>query len=515
MNKRIKVAVSVAIAIKSIIFIFFAYQFTKYYPSKNIINNIFIVAGDTYSYFPPIEALIDGNGYSFKTETDGKLRYLPYAERMPGLIPLYGPMYYFFGSNTGRFLFILTQFCLSTIALILLAYLAFELFHSWPIFYGVLFIYTFSTFIWILDHWGLSDSLAISFSTISIYFFVRALRIQEKGNLLPALRRKVNFLILFSGILMCWATFIRPVYGIFFAWLILSYLYLFFPRNKYQLIVSFYHLLLYITPLIICLSLWTARNYAKFNKIIPLQVPYEDTFGKHTYLLRHEVITMAGNEVQPWAQGSVGQWFYPYFIENKYHYPKNPITQHPFTNKDFTPDFNIDSLIKLRERYHNSFRSDYSGQKRKEFEKLTINSAKFYIASYKKNHPFRYYIFTPAEITLKFFFVKSLSNLPFPKVSKMKLYHKILKGLFVVFYNLIVLLGIGGFILAIKEKKWLVILICSCVIPYIGLITFYYKSMEHRYFSTAYPFFVILAAYAGVLLLNYFRQNHNNSKLSA
>jgi hypothetical protein len=247
-------------------------------------------------------------------------------------------------------------------------------------------------------------------------------------------------------------------------------------------------------------GLWTARNYAVFKQIIPLQMPYTNMYAKHTYILREELIPMTGNDIQPWTQGSVGQWFFPYFLENKYVYPKDPIKEHPFSSKDFTPDFNLDSLILLRERYHNSFRSEFSVQERKKYEELTLASINFYVASYKKHRPFRYYLLSPLEITFKFFFVKRLSNFPFPKLAEMKLYQKVLKALSIVFYNLIVLLGILGFIMAVWEKKWLALLICTSVIPYIGLITIYYKVLEHRYFATAYPFFTLFAAYVVVTM---------------
>lgn len=98
-------------------------------------------------------------------------------------------------------------------------------------------------------------------------------------------------------------------------------------------------------------------------------------------------------------------------------------------------------------------------------------------------------------MTVKFLFVKHLGLFPFPPRIEMTFLQFFIKGIYIIFYNVIVLLGIIGFIQLAGCKNRFPFLLGTIVIPYILLITVHYFCREHRYFTMLYPLFVVFAGY--------------------
>jgi len=89
-------------------FILIALLYYQNWPKDSIVNYLFIVSGDTDGYYDPIESFVQSGDYSSFC-------------RMPGLLPIYAPLYYLFGAMWGKTLVIILQFIVSTISVYLLA----------------------------------------------------------------------------------------------------------------------------------------------------------------------------------------------------------------------------------------------------------------------------------------------------------------------------------------------------------------------------------------------------------
>jgi hypothetical protein len=148
-----------ALTIKGCLFLLFALNFIQNWPAKWITNSIFIASGDTIGYYEPVEAF--ANGYGYNTFC-----------RMPGLLPIYAPLYFLFGGIWGKTLVIVLQFLLSSLSVYFLARTAELIFNNNRIFYISFFLYAFSSFVSIWDHYGYSDSFSTSLLIFSFYLFV-------------------------------------------------------------------------------------------------------------------------------------------------------------------------------------------------------------------------------------------------------------------------------------------------------------------------------------------------------
>jgi hypothetical protein len=420
-------------------------------------NLLFASSGDTEGYFQPIEAFVEGHGYSMLQATEkGASRYKTYTDRMPGLLPVYAPLYSVAGKQLGRSAFILFQLFASCLSVLALGAIAQMLFRSVALQITVMLLYSISAFISLLDHYGLSDSLSISFFIFSLYFFLKFYYASAGEPSLPAVRKPV---LPFSQI---------PVFQLF-------------------------------------LSGW----------FIPLQTAYSDIFPEQTRLLMDKVIPMTGGDFQPWVKGSEGEFLFRGLTSENLH-RKVSINESPYSPNDFTPEFTFDSLLQLRTYFY--LASDHpdntlSEEKREIYKALTIQSGQKYIDSFRKHYPFRYYFLSYAEMTIKFLFVKNLSRFPFPIYSEMSLLHIFLKAGSIVLYNLIVLFGLIGFIQTAITHQRLPFLMVGLVIPYILLITVYYFCREHRYFAMVYPLFVIFAGYALLQTLTLLRRRFSFLRL--
>jgi hypothetical protein len=98
-------------------------------------------------------------------------------------------------------------------------------------------------------------------------------------------------------------------------------------------------------------------------------------------------------------------------------------------------------------------------------------------------------------------FPTRLDNLPFPKVSDMKLYQKLTKAGYLVLLNLVSLLGLIGIFVSFSRKNLYVIIPLSIVFIVACLLGF----VEQRYLLPAYPFFCIYSAVTLEWIFNKFR----------
>src|SRR5436190_18097032 len=273
----------IAFIIKAGLFFFFALNFIQNWPHGWIINSIFITAGDTGGYYDPIESWVNGLGYNTFC-------------RMPGLLPIYGPLYWLFGAVWGKTVVIILQLCASAVSVYLLAKTAARIFQSSKIFFVCFFLYSFSSFVSIWDHYGLSDSFSTSFLIISFYFFVSYFE-----------NAKAYALIL-SGVFVAWSVFFRPINGIVLS----CYIFIFFLNTKTGFYRFFKGSIFLALPLIVLISAWTLHNYLSFRKIVPLQGTLSECssgrLSEDHIAIRNLIITWGG-DFQEWSLGGETEWF--------------------------------------------------------------------------------------------------------------------------------------------------------------------------------------------------------------
>ena len=77
------------------------------YANKGAIQGVFAIEGDTFGYFEPIRNWVDGLGYGSPC-------------RMPGLLPIFAPLYALFGNIWAQNIFIILQLLCSCMSIYLL-----------------------------------------------------------------------------------------------------------------------------------------------------------------------------------------------------------------------------------------------------------------------------------------------------------------------------------------------------------------------------------------------------------
>lgn len=465
--------IGIALLIKLVLFILFAVNFLQNWPAHFIINHFFIGSGDTAGYYEPVEAFAKGLGYT------------SYC-RMPGLLPIYGPLYFLFGEAWGKTGVILVQFLFSATSVYFLARAAELIFKSRRIFLITFFLYAGSSFVSIWDHYGLSDSFSTSFLVLGFYFFAAYLNSARSRDLI------------LSGFWITWSIFFRPINGIIFPCLLLIFL----IQYRSQLLQFIKGACLFLLPCILAIALWTTHNYVFHKKLIMLQGSFSDCYGQvlpEEHLAIRELVIAWGGDYQEWSKGTEADWF---FSKKGNYRAKNPFTETIFTSR-----YTLDSLLWLKVNY-DSLRGPVRlpEAKRDSIKTQMIAAAGRYTTAYRTERPFRFYVLNRLKFLQRFTFPARLNDLPFPELSKMALYQKVLKLGYLLLLNLVSLTGLIGTVMMFRRRNIYGIIPISMIVIVAGVLGF----VEQRYLVPAYPFLCIFSAVFVSWLWSRFRRNKNN-----
>ncbi len=446
--------IGIAFAIKGLLFIIFAWLFHQNWPQDKIINHLFIASNDTNGYYHPVESFIDTGVYNSFC-------------RMPGLLPVYAPLYFLFGSLWGKTLVILLQFMVSTISVYLLAQTAVFVFKNQRLFYYTFFLYAISTFVSNWDHYGLSDSFGVSFLVYAIYFCAR----YRHSGLMRY--------IFLGGLFMAWSVFFRPVHGIVIPVLILLY-----AGNLRQWKQSLRAALAFCLPLVACLLLWTLSTYKKYHKLVILQGSMSECFSSLSpeLLAIRGLIIGWGGDYQPWSKGSEAEWFFGPAEGEKKAIHENFLTS----------GYNYDSLLVLRSSYR-AFEADTAGeaQKRKLGLDIKERAARF-LAAYKAEHGFSYAVGNRFRILRQLLLPKRLDDFPTPALSHMSFFHKALKGFYFLAFLCVSVIGTLSCLYQLCKRNYFSLIPLTLVLLIGGALGY----VEQRYLAPAFPYLVMLAALA-------------------
>lgn len=447
-------------------------------------EGLFVRGNDTQSYFEPIENTIDNKTYSLNEKVS--------LFRMPGLLPVYGPLYLFFPKSVARQLFVLLQIIGDALLACLVFILLFKTIGASPFFsflgWG---LYIVSTFVSSYNHYGLPETFATLTLTCFLIFLIRFFTDYKLKS------------ALLSGYFLCWFTFLKPI-GIVF-YIVIGFIFLILLLKREQAYTKknlFIAGLIFILPFLIFDGIWTIRNYSIRHKVIPLSSVLDNSDAR-TYLKKFFKTT--GLSFQSFSGRDHMTWFSPRSDK-----PNDEafFNSDPFPKWMYTSEYNFDSLKVLRSMYWQVFNND-SVVSNKQSEINFKNKIDDYIGAFKKEKAFHYYITVKAIAFRDFLFVKTTYNLPFSGNTTLQ---KTSRGAYFLFYYLVILSFILFSVLVLlrrfREGKAVILILTICwsfIFAHILLGT-----IENRYLVPVYPMMLILSVICWKNLLDKIQEKRSS-----
>ncbi|HYC27147.1 MAG TPA: glycosyltransferase family 39 protein, partial [Chitinophagaceae bacterium] len=388
--------------------------------------------------------------------------------RMPGLLPVYFALRFFLDETGTKVAIILLQFLVGVFSVWALGRIARYIFNA-VVSTCTIVLYSISTFVSVWDHYGYSDSFSVSFMIISIYLL---LHFRQNGG---------KAMLLLSGLFYCWSVFFRPINIVI---LPVMLVHLIHGRLTLRSILKSSGLsLLFVVPLVVCLALWVSHTRRLTGRFILLQDSmsncYPNAYPEHYQKMR-DLSTAWGGDYQRNTVGGEMNWF----LDKSVNYKK----QNPFSDRIYTKDYNIDSLIRLREYYHASRSDTVSQAQKKYYTEYVASRSDHYKAGYIREHYFDYAVLNKLRILLKFCFPLRLDDIPLPKLSDMSLFQKMFKGFYMVLFHLVNLLGLLAGIIVLFSRDRKKILFYGFPFTFLLILGIYFGFIEMRYLAPVYPF---------------------------
>jgi hypothetical protein len=413
-------------------------------------TSIAVHAGDTSGYFNPAESLAQGAGYTSVC-------------RMPAFVPIYSWFSALFNPFAAYQFVVVLQFLLGVCSVVWVARIAGHLAQNKRAYYLAGIIYASSLLIAVWDPMLLSDSLGNSCLIFAFYLAVR-------------FKNEMNWkLVFWSSLFLTWSIFFRQIHILF-----IPVLYFLMLKKE----VFFKTSLLFAIPILLAFGSWTAYNYSKTNRFIPLVDSFSSCYGympEQLVAIRDLVIAW-GEDCQPWVPNSA----------SNYLIAKDGCTSSPLKERHYTTAYGTAEMKQLKEDYHR-FYYELEGTQKDSLGNEILSRAKKYKQVYAHEHPSDYYILNRFRLMKKFLFPARIDNIPGPAFAQMNI---IQKGLKVGSYALLLLVNVLALILLIpvvlkdwKGRWWLV---SSWVLFVVlgGLLGF----IEQRYLVPCYFFFTIIVA---------------------
>lgn len=463
--------------LKAVIFSYFTFVHHTY-QAEEIFHTISVKSNDHKDYVSPIEQLIDKGEYIY---TSGPKTL--YAFRMPGLLPVYGPLYFIFGSAWAADLMVFLNVVFDALTVVLVGLISMKLFKDERYFYWAFGFYLSSGFVTVFNNYVGTESLSTFAITACLYLYLHY-------------RNNNRFVTLFlSGLFLTWAVFLRPANVVFIGVFLFSFIGVFFIRQSFAERVSFFlkTSLVFFIPFILCEGAWIIRNYVTTKKIIPL-VSLKDDYAPQEIALFSLVITW-GDDIQKWNPDSWVKWFLP---PDDKSYDKLYSQANPFDERIFNKDYNLDSLKSLRAIYWQSSDASAGKELQEKSTRLFVEKAGLYEASFKATAPISYRISSKLKQTKKYLLVRQVYGSPF---SKTNLFCKLNKAYLLLIYYLIILGGILGMIMTVMNTHYrkTVAVVLSMALMH-TLFHVYLGYIENRYLSNVFPIYTVFATYVFVRL---------------
>ncbi|MEX1015004.1 MAG: hypothetical protein WDZ80_07665, partial [Candidatus Paceibacterota bacterium] len=412
---------------------------------------------------------------NFYNPSNGAFELQPSSRRMPGILPLYAPLYSLFEQVVARDLMIIIQLLLSIIAVALLYEIAHLITKNELTAQLAFWVYLISPFTGIYDHFGLAESLTTSFSIFGVFFYLKS------KHLINHKRGQV-FYILSSGIFLIWAITLRSAVALLLALVLCDLVFTYLKFNKN---LSLLRVPLILIPTFLVLSIWVGRNYVVKNEFTPL--------GDSVFKSMPHIYTQAEKSLRPLINHWGGQRkkFYPNSM-GAFFYDNTQSTS-MFPDYIFNNSFTKDSLIQLKSYF-------LKAHKEMTNENIFRNKAKKVQQQFRKDHPVKYHFIAPIKSLFRLYFISSDYRLPFPSFSEMSLLQKLIKISNILLFNAIAVFALMGLVLSLTKVNPNISLILYPFMYSIILGCILYNT-EVRYQAIVFPFLVIPASIAFTKLI--------------
>jgi 4-amino-4-deoxy-L-arabinose transferase-like glycosyltransferase len=462
--------IGIALLLKVIILGYFLWQSYEISPWR-IVGGVAVKQND-YGFFLGV---IDNY---FDTGTMMYVPGRPYAGRMPGYGLPYMLLRYVMPSAGALAMLIILQVLLSAIAVYSLALTAMRWLKNKRAFYIAYFLFAISTYTSIFDIFTLSESFSVSCFIFLLFYLTRWKETRRNSD------------IFLAGFFMAWMIFLRPFLGIFLLFVPLALFVWVYRKESLRNAIAKAALL--VLPFIIFETAWVARNYIVLHKFIPLETNAEESYGKGGVyrtgtLSVRDLINAWGGESGEFYENSEAWWF---------HYAKGEeVRAYKFEPHVFNADYNLDSLIYLKNMIGNLYDPNIPEAKRDSISRVAEITAYRYRESYIRHNKARYYLLGPVIKIKKLVFSNPTLQLPLPRFQQMSRVQKVAKLFYIVLYYIVICIGLLGALLALVKREWhLLFLAALPVVLVITLMSFSYMIYENRYILSAYPVFIILAS---------------------
>jgi hypothetical protein len=413
---------------------------------------------------------------------------------MPGYGVVYLPFRLIFSQAAACNILIVLQFLFAGISVYYLALTAKTVFKSNKIFYVCFYLFLVSTYSNYYDGWLLTESFCCSALIFSVWFFVKYYEDKRTQNLL------------FSGILLTWAIFLRPVFLplIFVFLFVLSFPYpaelINLPAGKKgNSIKSF---LLLLLPLLVAEGWWIARNCYEHKKLIVLTSASLAPRAENIYESSlFDFIHSWGGSADFTDTNSALHYFG--FHLGDMPSPKNYKESLP--GNIYTSQFNKDSLIWLKNKITALNDSIILPDIKQKYRLEVKEKLERYTVSVKEEKPTLYYLEAPFLHCLPRFlfgYERKLYTRRFQIPGKIGL---LTEYIFAFYYCLILVLGVvGACLLSFKglTKIPLVLIITGIPIYTILVHAIVLRATSNRFLMPAWPFLVVCAAYVIVFAVS-------------
>ncbi|UPL49831.1 glycosyltransferase family 39 protein [Hymenobacter sublimis] len=460
-----------------IIISFFVYGTNMYFGD----GKYFLIEGDTLSYTEPIDNLLKyGNYVGDKKLIDS------YAGRMPAVGAVYLCFRLFLNPLHSMVAYCLAQYLCSFVSMYLVGKIMLRLDYGKYYAFIAMMLFALSTFLLKYDVVVLGESFAVITVLSSFYFICKVLN-----------NRRLTY-VFFIGVTLAIAVFFRP------------FLVLIFPAVGFYLIWHFHTLgedvkrillmlSIFSLPFIILDSLWVARNWPIYKRIIPLQSTVWAGYDtKESYKSLVGLCTSLGYEAAFWERNSAMDWFVGY---------SSPNPKFVWSQNDFTRLYNMDTLQVIKETYRNLPLPSKQNRIQHRQDSMLVNRINAYKDSYKEEKPVRYHIINRIKILYILVFKNAVAVIFTRSFSDLPMIHRIFKVLSYIFYVLTVGLGFISVLFIWKHDKKKNILVKIVPLYTIIIIGIVFQQPEQRYFAVAYPFmlinFAITLKYIGVYFKNH------------
>jgi hypothetical protein len=399
---------------------------------------------------------------------------------MPGLILPFAPIYLLTHNQEISFNGVIVfQFILSTVSVYMLGLISNLIFNSNRVIF-ILTILFYSLWYHISDHYLQADSIANSTLIISFYFFLLSFKSDFTNY-------KHIFL---SGFFFNWSIFCRLIAIVPFTLLffVIFYFLIIKKRKPLNFLLS---ISAFIVCFFICESMWVIRNKMQLNRTV-LFTQTQECYSSYSYNWGEliKIPTAWGCDITPWS-GDIYWWL---DSESK-------ALQFPYPKSCFTKSFNAERLTDLKNKYHSSFKNDPF-----HLNEELKNEISLYLKEYRNENFFNYYVLHPFKLLIKFYYKKTIVDMPFPPLSEMNLFHKIIKLLNWIFILIISLLFLGAPLFLIKNRNQMFVLFLIIPIS-ISFFLVWFGGIEQRYFWPIIPFCVIFFAFLINFLYLKFKSN--------